>query len=264
MSASNARIIYQAPSLIDGQPIVVIMTGFSRGSANAKTGNMMQTWIIRSDIDPIRAINTGADASICGSCPLRGIVTLDRVVTSRRRRRTNHGRSCYVAVRQAPRAVYDAFRRGRYSTVLSDRDRLKIVNRFVRFGSYGDPCAVPYWVWRDLSRESLGHTGYTHQWETGRFWRYRSLLMASVETTEQRDDAREKGWRTFRTMSPDTEPETGEFRCPASKEAGQRMDCERCNACDGQTKSGRGVSVAITVHGSPAVLGSYRRRMLAG
>jgi hypothetical protein len=60
--------------MIDGEPIVVIATGFKRSSANPKTGDMLQTWILRRDVAPFAAIHNGADASICGDCPLRGII----------------------------------------------------------------------------------------------------------------------------------------------------------------------------------------------
>ena len=61
-------IIYQGPSLIDGKPIIAIATLNSR---NGKTGEMIQTWIMRSDIEPHKAIKTGEDSSVCGDCPHR-------------------------------------------------------------------------------------------------------------------------------------------------------------------------------------------------
>ena len=45
-------ILFEGPSLIDGAPIAVIATGFQRRTANSKTGDMVQTWIIRSDREP--------------------------------------------------------------------------------------------------------------------------------------------------------------------------------------------------------------------
>ena len=64
MSKPNGYILYEGPSGIDGAPIVVIATGFANSSANAKTGDMIQTWIIRSDIAPHHAVKSGDDASI--------------------------------------------------------------------------------------------------------------------------------------------------------------------------------------------------------
>ena len=104
-------VLYQGPSQLDGESIVVIATGFQRPSANAKTGDMLQTWILRSDVNPLAAIHTGRDVSVCGDCPLRGFLE------GNGRRTVNRRRACYVAIHQAPLAVYDAYRRGRYATV---------------------------------------------------------------------------------------------------------------------------------------------------
>ena len=101
-------VLYEGPSLIDGAPIVVIATGFQRPSANAKTGDMLQTWILRADVNPLQAIHTGRDVSVCGDCPLRGLLE------TRQRRTINRRLACYVAIHQAPLAVHDAYRRGRY------------------------------------------------------------------------------------------------------------------------------------------------------
>jgi hypothetical protein len=45
----------------------------------------------------------------------------------------------------------------------------------LRIGSYGDPAAVPTWVWKDLASDVKVMTGYTHQWK--RFDQALKLLM---------------------------------------------------------------------------------------
>jgi hypothetical protein len=70
----KSGIIYKGPSRIDGAPIVVLATYSNR---NSKTGAVVQTYILREDINPLEASKTGADASICGTCPLRGTPTTD-------------------------------------------------------------------------------------------------------------------------------------------------------------------------------------------
>ena len=62
-------IIYSGPSRIDGAPIVAIAVW---DSSNRKTGSMLQTYILRSDIDPRDANKYGEDFSICGTCDLKG------------------------------------------------------------------------------------------------------------------------------------------------------------------------------------------------
>ena len=94
-------ILYRGPSQLDGKPIVAIAT---LKTYNEKTGDMVQTWILREDVAPTVAINTGDDVSVCGNCPLRGRLENGR----------NVGRACYVQVRNAPRAMWHAYRAGRY------------------------------------------------------------------------------------------------------------------------------------------------------
>ena len=173
-------ILYDGPSMLDGEPIVVIATGFKRSSANPKTGDMLQTWILRRDVAPFQAIHNGADASICGDCPLRGIIER----ANGKHRTVNRRRACYVNVHQAPTAVYHAFTRGRYEA-FDRRHHLHLFeDKMLRIGSYGDPVAAPYSMWSMLARVATGRTGYTHQWRVGRYWRFRSLVMASVESLE--------------------------------------------------------------------------------
>ena len=53
---------YDGPSLIDGAPIIGIAV---LRSENAKTGDMVQTYILRADMSPLDAISSGDDVSIC-------------------------------------------------------------------------------------------------------------------------------------------------------------------------------------------------------
>ena len=87
----TGTIIYQGQSLIDNKDIVVI---YFNGSKNKKTGNMAQTYIIRSDIDPLLASKTGADYSICGNCKHRG------TPTNEPDRKQAKDRTCYVKLYQ--------------------------------------------------------------------------------------------------------------------------------------------------------------------
>ena len=64
----KSGIIYKGQSLLDGKPVVAIATYSDR---NTKTGKVLQTYIIRSDISPLEASKSGADFSICGDCKFR-------------------------------------------------------------------------------------------------------------------------------------------------------------------------------------------------
>ena len=89
----KSSIIYSDPSLIDGKPIVCIAI---IKSGNIKTGNAIQTHIIRSDISPMDASKSGEDYSICGSCIHRG------TPTDNPDKKQALNRSCYVTLYQGP------------------------------------------------------------------------------------------------------------------------------------------------------------------
>lgn len=231
---SNGLILYEGPSVLDGGPIVVIAVGLKQASANSKTGAMIQTYILRRDMVPQEAVNSGEDASICGGCPHRGDGT-------------GKGRSCYVTLMHGPRGVYATYQRGRYTKRLANVD---FKDRMVRLGTYGDPAAVPSWVWEIVLSMAAGWTGYTHQWRLidNKFWP--ALVMASVDTEQEMHDARALGYRTFRVTPSAFENIKGlEIVCPASDEAGKKVECIDCKACMGTSSKAR-ASIQIAAHGS--------------
>ena len=154
MTKPTSFVIYDGPSLIDGAPIVAIA---QIGSSNRKTGDMVQTFILRSDVDPITASRTGADHAICGDCPHRGQAhDGDKGQAI--------GRTCYVTLAHAPLGKFKAFKRGRYP-VAQGHETIKAIGagRMVRIGTYGDGAAVPSWIWDSLCDDAAGWTAYTHQ-----------------------------------------------------------------------------------------------------
>jgi len=199
MKKPSGVILYQGPSLLDGAPIVVIATGLD-SSSNGKTGDMVQTHILRADLSPLAAIQEGKDSSICGDCFHRGDGA-------------GKERTCYVTVYQAQTAVYKAFLRGSYPVydpVIHDQ---YLSGRAVRFGSYGDPAAAPIELWHNLKRLASITTGYSHQWRTiAKAWA--KLVMASADTPDDVAEARQLGYRSFRVGD---EKLAGEVLCPASK-----------------------------------------------
>lgn len=241
------QIIYEGPSALDGAPIVAILTGESVKSRNPKTGAMLQTYILRADVDPLAASRTGADASICGDCPLRG-------TPNDNARGAATGRGCYVSLHGAPLSVWRAYKRGVYAPA-TDLVALG-AGRHVRLGSYGDPAALPIGVWAALTRHAAGWAGYTHQWRAlGKRHPLSRYCMARVERNYPDSmEARVRGWRTFRVRPQgDTREFVTEFVCPASEEGGHKSTCMKCGLCSG--KGGKGEharSVVITAHGNGA------------
>jgi len=246
-------ILYSGPSRIDGKPIVLIATLESR---NEKTGNMIQTWILRRDVSPIGAINSGADVSICGDCPLRGII-LQLARRKGKRATVNQERGCYVAVAQAPLAIYGAFKQGRYEYYDKDKHAKYFEGRSLRLGAYGDPVAVPLPAWKRVLPLVIGHTGYSHQWREIKFQRWNKYIMASTHSVTENELARRLGWRSFRTRTADQPIASDEVICPASEEAGKRLTCETCLACEGGRPQRR--SIVIIGHGPPSILGRVNR-----
>lgn len=225
-------VLYHGPSELDGEEIVVIMTGLKGGSANSKTGKMLQTWIMRADRDPRQALLSGADSSVCGDC----------------KHRREQGGACYVVVEQAPLAVWRAWKRGRYADWTRAFPENALEGRRVRLGSYGDPAAVPFRVWRRVFAQKIaGWTGYTHQWRNPLFTHLRGKIMASADSRMEAAEAREEGWRFFRVRAPGEALLDGEIMCPAAEEMGKRTTCERCGLCRGQASDGK--DIAIVAHG---------------
>ena len=222
-------IIYKGPSLLDGQPIVVIGTYSNR---NSKTGAVLQTYILREDLNPLEASKTGADYSICGNCNLRGTPTDDP------KRKQAVGRRCYVNLGQGVLIVWRAYRSGVYEPV---SPRVLGHRRFVRVGTYGDPAAAPQAVWDELLSEASTWTAYSHQ--SG--WRP-DIAMQSVDSHTEAQMHWSQGRRTFRVIADLGQlDQTNEALCPASKEAGRRVQCTACKLCKGSSLA---KSIAIVEH----------------
>lgn len=237
MASNNQTFIaYEGPSLYDGSPIVVLI---QTGSTNRKTGDMVQTYILRSDIDPITASRTGEDKAICGTCPHMGKPNPDSDKGQAK------GRTCYVTLAHGPLGKYKAYKAGRYSKVEGhDAIRALGLGRMVRLGTYGDPAAAPMFLWDSLVSAAQGWTAYTH----GATNPAPDKIMTSAESAAQAEAAWKRGERTFRVIKGlDSLIKGKEVLCPASEEAGQRVQCESCKLCAGASIKAK--SVAIVAHG---------------
>jgi hypothetical protein len=222
-------ILYEGPSMIDAKPIVVIMTGTDRPTQNKKTGPLVTTWTLRSDIPPTEAVKTGEDSSVCGSCVHRGT-------------------SCYVLVHQAPSTIYKAYKAGKYTRIDAKKAGY---NRDLRLGGYGD-MAAPTSVWEALVSKSRMHVGYTHLHQTRPD--LKGLVQASADSVEEALMLQEKGWKTFRTKLPSDPLLPGEIYCPNERTG---IQCTQCALCDGRTKN-----IAINTHGAKNKVKAYEARAL--
>lgn len=220
---NNGLVIWEGESLIDGSSIVLLMTGLIY-STNRKTGNQLQTWIMRSDIHPIEAVKTGDDESICGSCSRRG-----------QGKNTDTGiRTCYVAVHQSPTQVWRTYKNNDYARYNESYNPF-LNRRSLRMGSYGDPAAVPIEVWKNLIDVTYGHTGFTSQWRDEYAKPLKGLVQASCNSVEDMELAKSMGWKTYTSLPVGHPKVKGLLECRFKSSDGT-IKCEQCMLCDG-TKS---------------------------
>lgn len=221
----SSVVVYEGPSQLDGQPIVLILTGLERPSSNIKTGAMVQAIVLDASFKPTEALKTGADASICGNCPLRREVCYVNLVPM------NH--------------VYGAYQKGSYPYITQQHlDRIRERQLKLRITAYGDPAAVPIETWEWLLEYFHHHTGYTHQWRNLDS-RWSRFLMASCETPQDVVLAKSLGWSTFRVRSEGAPMLSAEIQCPNVKNPS--IQCSNCRLCSGSGERERHIS--IEVHG---------------
>lgn len=227
---SSGWIIYQGPSRINGEEIVVIIT---LKSLNEKTGNMAQLWILPADISPVNAFMSGQDVTVCGQCSLR----------------QNKGGVCYVTINKAPQKIWEAWKNSAYPNLTGVYDNRYyhelFAYKYIRFGAYGDPYAVPVRILNELKNVCKGWTCYTHQWKEESASEMQTLSMASVNNATEYAQATASGWRTFRVMGENERLLQGEIMCPEITRGTTCKDCLLCNGGSWKKKN-----IAIPVHGT--------------
>lgn len=226
----NSKLFYRGPSMIDGAPIIGVITGFTLDSENGKTGKVYQTFILREDVHPVEAQREGLDISICGDCFHRS---------------NEFGkRTCYVRLTHGPAGVWKSYNAGNIQPMSAD-DYAKLAGQGVRFGTYGDPAAIPVEVWETLAAASKYVLGYTHQWWQARFSGMARFCMASVDTPSELIESRDMGYRAFLVTAADDTNAYGLMECRATA---IKKHCADCKVCGGNTKA-KVCSVFIRAHG---------------
>lgn len=238
-----SHTIYVGPSRINGDTIRGVVTTHTINTklTDRLKAGVLQLWILAHETHPTIALNEGKDEAVCGSCPLRSWRNGEKVA-----------RLCYVS----PNPIGSVWRSSHANPVISPRKAVAgSAARLLRLGAYGDPAALPFELVESLVDEARAAgirkiTGYTHQWRTCD-QRFRRLLMASCEGTQEPLEAQLWGWRTFSTRRPGELPGPDEIVCPAADEVGNKTTCEKCGLCDG-ARAGGDVrkNIIISVHGS--------------
>jgi hypothetical protein len=192
--APRGAVVYRGPSLIDGAPVVVVVTGLQGSSRNAKTSGsrpLAQSYVIpvamlqgitgstakgarRADYHAwTRNLKGGCDAGACGACGKRPAlaagVDAGELPTD----------PCYV--RNGPPEVARALVRGAYPDASPAAVAAWIADSVaagriagVRAGAWGDPAAAPLAVHAPILDAARGTarpsgrrgvaTAYTRRW----------------------------------------------------------------------------------------------------
>jgi len=225
--------------LEETKDIVVIAVGLQSKSTNAKTGGMIQVYILYRHDSPLWTIKNGLDGIICGDCQHRGSLVNGKRINRR----------CYVQVGKAASGIWKCYQRGGYRKIDPDEYKATFGGRMIRWGAYGDPAFISREVVEGVSSHASGRTGYTHQWQSVVSEWGRGYFMASCDSPQEYALAASMGWRSFR-VSPkgDDTKLKGEISCPASAEAGKRTVCADCKLCDGTTNGDKRKNIVIQDH----------------
>lgn len=121
-------------------------------------------------------------------------------------------------------------------------DLIKITKgRYLRLGTYGEVSIIPRDIIEALTSVSRSWTGYTHQWKKVDLGKY---VMASTHNKQEELLAATLGYRSF--IVSDEKQDV--VNCPASKEAGYKTSCEKCNLCSGTLGTKSKKSIFILTH----------------
>ena len=209
--------------MLNGKPIVAILTNINNPSVNTKTGDMAQLTIMPKGIKPSDAVKTGEDDAVCGDCNRRPSTA-----------KANGLKPCYVNPR-APNSIHRAYERGSYSTGIPEQLR-----KPMRLGMWGDPAAMPYEIAKGLADSTPKHTGYTHRWRESP--EFNSICMASVDTEDERLEANALGFRTYRVRDVGAPLMDGEIACPESDKS-RNIQCADCGLCAGMAVKAKDISI---------------------
>lgn len=235
-------VVYRGPSLIDGSPLIVVLTGLRGSSRNAKTSGarpLAQSYVIPAAMlqgitgstakgaraaDYLawgRNLRGGCDGAACGSCGKRPAlaagVAADSLPVD----------PCYV--RNGPPEVARALVRGTYPDATPAQAAAYVAASVaagriagVRAGAWGDPAAAPLDVHAPLldaaraTSQPGGRRGiatcYTRRWIVSLFGGgvgasialepWRAYAMASAHTVAEAWAAVAAGWRPFLVTDP--------------------------------------------------------------
>ena len=235
--------LYEGPSTLGPDPIVVLATGI-RPSANVKTGDCYQVYILTADFHPHEARTLGMDESICGDCSLRPLTA--KIKKSKDQ--------CYVEGYMLNQP-WTSWKNAPWKYPKGSLSQLPDYKP-VRVGAYGDMAAVPnalqFWT-EQLKRHK--YLAYTSQW---RHADLQGLAMASVQSPSEQSEAETRGYRTYRRYRGEVQLKSNEIICPFP-----RVQCRECMLCDGKNEYPRLQPEWKDIRKNIVVLDAGEKRRLA-
>jgi len=208
-------------------------------SENSKTGDMAGLYILPLSDSPTESIKSKTDDRQCGDCPLKRTI-------------------CYVN----PVSTNSPWHKIHSEPV---QDLPLTIDKPLRLGVYGDPAFVPRSILRQMVKSAPRHTGYTHQW-LNVHKAYSKYLMASIDdltakregvtSVELKQQANDKGYRTFRVVQEASELTSDEILCPYET---HNVQCADCSLCDGTYRSKGRKNIAIIIHGPQNKVKTYQK-----
>lgn len=214
-----------------------VAVNFQIGSNNSKVGNSTQVWFIPKDMIEAGKFDTALDCAVCFDCP------------------HSQGNGCYVAKGNSARGLGSKIRSMNKGYKFHGKDDIiNAIDGFVRFGAYGEPILLPLDMVKDITDASTNWTGYTHQWAL--YPEYKDYFMASVDNLTEAMLAESLGWRWFLVLEKDAnlpegfeldglklkyEGQTVAINCPASKESGNKAQCNTCGLCKGASSKAKNI-----------------------
>lgn len=208
-------VAWRGKSKLNGTEILLVLYAFN-GRTNQKSGCMIETAILVADRCPRDAARDGSDVAVCGYCPAR---QTNRGWCYRTPGREYREHQTWDKIRDLPgdlAHVCDVVRRSGLP---------------IRFGSYGDPAAVPYEVLKRLVDASGGRiSGFTHSWSHPNFDpRLFEFLSASIEFPQEGQELKRlfPSVKTYRVILDKAAVLPGEEPCTG----GPKEDDNHCCVC---------------------------------
>lgn len=215
-----------------------VVIHFQYGSTNSKTGDSVQVFIM-----PLKWITDGKsamsdDKASCFDCIHSKAVN----------------RTCYVrkgmaemGLKSKVNSLHSAYLNGQLELLpledIATNESGRCTGAFVRFGAYGEPVLLGEKNIQAITSVASNWTSYTHQWRNPDYAWASKYMMASADTPMLQEIATGLGWRTFRVTAKNDTHVAKEVTCPASKEGGNKVQCNACGLCKGSSLMAKSIKI---------------------